>query len=83
MTRWAPLFLVFASGSASAREGLDDQAARNTGRISVGAAAVMFASYPLSMEDPGPALSFALPLWLGERHPAFQWVPGEKPKSPD
>lgn len=47
---------------------------RNTARLTVGAAAVMAASYPGSIEDPGPGVVLAKPIWLGRRHRAFQWV---------
>lgn len=33
----------------------------------------MFASFPLSIEDPGPNLIAGKPLWLGHRYRFFQW----------
>ena len=47
--------------------------ARDSSRMTVAVAAVMFSSYPGSYEDAGPALYFAKPLWLGQRHRYLQW----------
>jgi hypothetical protein len=48
--------------------------ARDTDRLALGLAGVMYASYPMSIEDPGPALVATKPLWLGKRHRYVQWV---------
>lgn len=47
---------------------------RDTGRVMVALSGATFASYPMSREDPGPALVVGKPLWLGLRHRFFQWV---------
>ena len=47
---------------------------RDTSRVQLGAAVAVFASYPMSIEDPGGALFVTRPLWLGERYRFFQWV---------
>lgn len=49
---------------------------RDPSRLSVTGSAVMFASYPMSVEDPGPAVTLSRPLWLGRRHRYFQWYAG-------
>ncbi len=43
-------------------------------RVMLGVAGVVFASYPGSFEDPGPALVVGTPLWRGLRHRHFQWA---------
>jgi hypothetical protein len=47
---------------------------RDTDRLMVGAAAAVFANYPMSIEDPGVALFASKPLWLGNRYRYFQWA---------
>ncbi|MEJ7604620.1 MAG: hypothetical protein WKG01_42600, partial [Kofleriaceae bacterium] len=47
---------------------------RDTSRVQLGAAVAVFASYPMSIEDPGGALFATRPLWLGERYRFFQWA---------
>ena len=66
------VLLLAATTADLPSEALEDR--RNTARLTVGGGAVMAASYPGSMEDPGPGLVFAKPFWLGKRHRAFQWV---------
>lgn len=55
-----------------------EEAARDTNRLVIGIAGLMYASYPLSIEDPGPALLVGKPLWLGHRYRFFQWVADAK-----
>ena len=43
-------------------------------RVMLAVGGAVFASYPMSLEDPGPAAVLATPFWLGERHRFFQWV---------
>ena len=74
--------VLLPTASANAREespepspvAQDADAGRETRRLVIGLAGVMFASYPRSIEDPGPALVLGKPLWLGARHQFFQWV---------
>ncbi|HEY5946554.1 MAG TPA: hypothetical protein VIV40_13725 [Kofleriaceae bacterium] len=80
MARLLVLLVVCAPAVAHAQPpGLTDtipQAAidgRDTSRVMVGAGGAVFASYPMSMEDPGVALFAAKPLWLGNRYRFFQW----------
>ena len=59
-----------AAAEVHARHDVD----RDTSRIVLGGAAAVFASYPMSIEDPGGAVFATRPLWLGERYRFFQWV---------
>ena len=74
------LVLALASSTASANPpGLTDTLpapshGRDTDRVQVGAGPVMYASYPMSIEDPAPAAFIAKPLWLGTRYRYFQWA---------
>jgi hypothetical protein len=47
---------------------------RDTDRLMVGAAAGVFANYPMSLSDTGVALFASKPLWLGNRYRFFQWA---------
>ena len=47
---------------------------RDTSRVTFGAGIGDFASYPMSIDDPGLALFVSKPLWLGNRYRFFQWV---------
>lgn len=74
--RALPVLAVLACGLAGATAAAQDQPfpyGRDPARISLGLGAAMFASYPNSVEDPGPALALGKPLWLGERHRFAQW----------
>jgi hypothetical protein len=69
-------FVAIAGAVATARADVRDgyDADRDPSRIQVGAAAAVFASYPMSISDPGGALFAVRPLWLGDRYRFFQWV---------
>ena len=71
--RWVAL-LCFVATSAQADVHDAYDADRDPSRIEMGASAAVFASYPMSIEDPGGALFAVRPLWLGERYRFFQWV---------
>jgi len=47
---------------------------RDTSRVQFGAGIGDYASYPMSMDDPGLALFVSKPLWLGNRYRFFQWA---------
>ena len=61
-----------STARADVRDAYDGD--RDTSRLQLGAAAGVFASYPMSIEDPGGAAFAVRPLWLGERYRFFQWV---------
>ena len=68
------LFLCAPPPDAHANSHVSDEASAQTNRLQLGVAGVMYAKYPLSIEDPGVALQVMKPLWLGERHSYHQWV---------
>lgn len=70
--RWAAFWCVVAAAQVARAD--VDEADRDPSRIEMGVSAAVFASYPMSIEDPGGALFAARPLWLGERYRFFQWV---------
>ena len=90
MARGLVLVLLVASTTANAQPGpdrlqppgmtdvlppapvVDD--GRSTDRATTGVGFGMFASFPMSMEDPAITLFAAKPLWLGNRYRLFQWV---------
>jgi hypothetical protein len=47
---------------------------RDTHRILLGVGGAVFASFPMSIGDPGIALVVGTPLWLGNRYRFFQWA---------
>lgn len=51
----------------------DAAEARDTHRLAVGLLGEIFASFPGSLTDGGPALHAAVPLWLGQRYRFAQW----------
>jgi len=67
--RWIALACIAMTASARA-----DDSDRDPSRLEVGATLAVFASYPMSIEDPGGGVFAARPLWLGERYRFFQWV---------
>jgi hypothetical protein len=51
---------------SAATAGDDEAGARDTARVMIAGGVSIAASYPGSIEDPGPALAVATPLWLGD-----------------
>jgi hypothetical protein len=65
---------AFAQGIEPSEAVANAESGRDTRRVMIAVAGTMFASYPMSIEDPGPALVLGKPLWLGTRQRFFQWV---------
>ena len=65
---------IIAATTTAQADGLRTDRDRDTDRVVIGLAGSIFASYPMSIEDPGPAVIIGRPLWLGTRYRYFQWM---------